>query len=177
MIEVKGFGMRRISVKPIGIVHNRFDENDIKNSVVGVDGIIEVFDEFSEGLDCIEGFSHLIIIAFLDRIGTKKQKVLKMRFGRPTKYGIKLEEIPEVGVFCSDSPRRPVPIAITIVGLLKRENRLLYVKGLDLLDKTPILDIKPYTPDRLVDGLKLPEWYETLLNKVSKSTGVKNPCL
>lgn len=169
--------MKRISVKPIGIVHNRVDEEGIRNSVGGVDGTIEVFKEFSEGLDGIEGFSHLIIVAFLDRVGKEDRKVLKMRFRRLMKYGMKLEEIPEIGVFCSDSPHRPVPISITIVELLKRDNRFLLVNGLDLLDNTPILDIKPYTPDRIVDGLKLPEWYETLLNKVSKSTGVKNPCL
>lgn len=169
--------MKMVSVRPIGVVHNRFDENDIKNSVVGVEGIIEVSKEFSEGLDCIEGFSHLIIIAFLDRVETEKQKVLKIRFRRLITYGMKPEEIPEVGVFCSDSPRRPVPIAITIVELLKRENQFLHVKNLDLLDETPILDIKPYTPDRLVNELKIPEWYKTLLDKVSKSTGVKNPCL
>jgi len=169
--------MKRISVKPIGIVHNRLDEDDIRNSVVGVEGTIEVFNEFSEGLECIEGFSHLIIVAFLDRIRMEDRKVLKMRFRRLMKYGMKLEEIPEVGVFCSDSPHRPVPISITIVELLKKNNQFLLVKGLDLLDNTPILDIKPYTPDRIVDGLKLPEWYERLLNKVSKDTGVKNPCL
>ena len=169
--------MKRISVKPIGIVHNRLDEDDIRNSVVGVEGTIEVFNEFSEGLECIEGFSHLIIVAFLDRIRMEDRKVLKMRFRRLMKYGMKLEEIPEVGVFCSDSPHRPVPISITIVKLLKRNNQFLLVKGLDLLDNTPILDIKPYTPDRIVDGLKLPEWYKRLLNKASKGTGVKNPCL
>ena len=169
--------MERISVKPIGIVHNKFDENEIKSSAIGVEGKIEVFDEFSEGLDCIEGFSHLIVIAFLDRVGMEERKVLRMRFRRLLKYGMKIEEIPEVGVFCSDSPHRPVPIAITIVELLNRDNRFLQVKGLDLLDKTPILDIKPYTPDRLVEGLKLPEWYEKLLNKVSEATSIKNPRL
>jgi tRNA-Thr(GGU) m(6)t(6)A37 methyltransferase TsaA len=169
--------MKRISVKPIGIAHNRFDRNEISNSIVGVEGTIEVFEEYSEGLDCIEGFSHLIIISFLDRIETTNRKVLKMRFRRPLRYGMTLEEIPEVGIFCSDSPRRPVPIAITIVELVKRDNQFLHVKRFDLLDKTPILDIKPYTPDRVVDGFRLPEWYERLVNKVSEGTGVKNPCL
>jgi len=119
--------MKRISVKPIGIVHNRLDEDDIRNSVVGVEGTIEVFNEFSEGLECIEGFSHLIIVAFLDRIRMEDRKVLKMRFRRLMKYGMKLEEIPEVGVFCSDSPHRPVPISITIVELLKKNNQFLLV--------------------------------------------------
>ena len=169
--------MEKISFKPIGIVHNKFDENEIKISAVGVEGIIEVFSEFSEGLDCIEGFSHLIIIAFLDRVGTEERKVLRMKYRRLLKYGMKLEEIPEVGVFCSDSPHRPVPIAITIVELLKRDNQFLYVNGLDLLDKTPILDIKPYTPDRLVDGLRLPEWYEKLRRRVAEMKGIKNPRL
>lgn len=169
--------MNRICIEPIGIVHNKVDEEVIRNSIDGVEGTIEVFNEFGEGLECIERFSHLILIGFLDRIRMEDRKVLKMRFRRLMKYGMKLEEIPEVGVFCSDSPHRPVPIAITIVELLKRDHQFLLVKDLDLLDNTPILDIKPYTPDRIVDSLKLPEWYEQLFIKVSKSTGVKNPCL
>ena len=169
--------MQWISVKSIGVVHNRVNEKRIKESIVGVEGTLEVFEEYKEGLEGIDGFSHLMIVAFLDRVGPQEHPVLKIRFRRLLQYGVMLEDIPEVGVFCSDSPRRPVPIAITIVRLVKREKRLLHVNGLDLLDQTPILDIKPYTPDRVVDEVKVPAWYETLLHKVSKKTGVKNPCL
>ena len=160
--------MKRIVIRPIGIIHNKFDEKRVKDSLGGVDGTVEIFDEFKEGLDKIDGFSHIIIISFLDKVGRKELKVLKVRFKRLTRFGIKLEELPKVGVFCSDSPHRPVPIAITIVKLLKRENRFLFVEGLDLFDKTPVLDIKPYTPERIISEIKLPKWYEKLQNKTLK---------
>jgi len=166
--------MKKIIVRPIGIVHNKFDEEFIKDSLDGVEGIIEIFDDFSEGLEKIDGFSHLIITSFLDRVGREKLKILKVRFSRLTRFGIKPEELPEVGVFCSDSPHRPVPIAITIVKLLKREGRILHVEGLDLFDTTPILDIKPYTPERIIHEIELPEWYKKVQNKVSKVLGFKD---
>ncbi|MCD6242550.1 tRNA (N6-threonylcarbamoyladenosine(37)-N6)-methyltransferase TrmO [Candidatus Bathyarchaeota archaeon] len=169
--------MKRIILNPIGIVHTNFDDETVKKSTNGVEGEIEVFKEFNEGLEGIDGFSHLIVTAYLHKVSKEQRKVLKVRFRRLTKFGIKLEELPEVGVFCSDSPHRPVPVAITIVRLLKREGCILHVKNLDLFDKTPVLDIKPYTPDRIVEKLKLPEWYRELSRKVAKLTGVKKPCL
>jgi len=158
--------MKRIALKPIGIVHTKFDDETVKKSTNGVKGEIEIFEEFSEGLEGIDGFSHLIVIAYLHKVSKKQKKVLKVRFRRLTRLGIKLEELPEVGVFCSDSPHRPVPIAITIVRLLKRKGRVLHVKNLDLFNETPVLDIKPYTPDRVIEKLKFPKWYKELYRKL-----------
>ncbi|MCP8322775.1 MAG: tRNA (N6-threonylcarbamoyladenosine(37)-N6)-methyltransferase TrmO [Candidatus Methylarchaceae archaeon HK02M2] len=169
--------MGEIVVKPIGLVHNRDEEEFVKDSLGGVEGTIEIFDDFKEGLDKIEGFSHIIIVSYLDKVGNEEQRVLKVRFRRLIRFGIKFEDLPEVGVFCSDSPHRPVPIAITIVKLLKRESRFLHVDGLDLFNKTPILDIKPYTPDRIERNVELPEWYKELESKVSQISGLKNPSL
>ena len=156
-----------ILLRPIGVVHVEFNDEIVKKSMGGVEGEIEVFEEYSEGLNGIDGFSHLIIVAYLHKVSEKQKMVLKVRFRRLTRFGIKLEELPEVGVFCSDSPHRPVPIAITIVRLLKRKEHILYVKNLDLFDGTPILDIKPYTPDRIVEELELPEWYEEIFRKIT----------
>lgn len=169
--------MKRIILKPIGRVHTKFDDETVKKSTNGVEGEIEVFKEYSEGLEGVDGFSHLIVIAYLHKVSKEQKKVLKVRFRRLTKFGIKFEELPEVGVFCSDSPHRPVPIAITIVRLLKREDCVLHVKKLDLFNKTPVLDIKPYTPDRIVENLKSPKWYEELYKKVARITGMKKPNL
>jgi len=162
-------------VKPIGIVHTNVDEETIKNSLQGVEGVIEVFEEFSEGLEGIEGFSHLFVIAFLDRVTEEQREVLKVKFRRLVRFGFKLEELPEVGVFCSDSPHRPNPIALTIVRLIERRGRFLKVGLLDLYNGTPVLDLKPYTPDRRVEDLKLPSWYKRIARRVSELSGLKEP--
>jgi tRNA-Thr(GGU) m(6)t(6)A37 methyltransferase TsaA len=97
----------------------------------GADGILSILPEFELGLTDLEGFSHLIVIWEFDRstgfdlLGTPPSD------DRPH------------GVFATRSPRRPNPIAITTVELLNREGRELRVRGVDMLDGTPILDIKP----------------------------------
>ena len=164
------YGKDEIILKPIGVVHVKFNDETVKRSMNGVRGKIEVFKNYCKGLEGIEGFSHLIVIAYLHRVSEEQKKVLKVRFRRLTRFGIKLEELPEVGVFCSDSPHRPVPIAITIVRLLKREGCILHVENLDLFDGTPILDIKPYTPDRVVKELNLPKWYEEIFKKIQEKS-------
>jgi len=169
--------MKEIVLKPVGKVHVKFDDEAVKNSMFGVEGEIEVFKEYEEGLEGIDGFSHLIIIAYLHKVKEEQKKLLSVRFRRLQRFGLKKEDLPEVGVFCCDSPHRPVPIALTIVKLLKREGRRLYVENLDLFDGTPVLDIKPYTPERVIEKLGLPEWYEELRRKVVEVTGVRNPNL
>ena len=82
--------------------------------------------------------------------------------------GVRLEELPEVGVFASDSPHRPNPIAISIVKLRKIEGNRVYVSGLDLYDGTPILDLRAYTPFYSLSDFRIPEWYGDLLKKVRK---------
>jgi len=96
------------------------------------EGVIEICKEFAEGLTDIEGFSHLIVIWAFDRssgfdlIGTPPSD------DRPH------------GVFATRSPRRPNPIGLTVVELTGRDGRMLHVRGIDMLDGTAILDIKPY---------------------------------
>lgn len=166
-----------VTLKPVGFIRVQFSDEDIKNSEGGVPGVIEVFDEFGEGLEGIEDFSHLIIISYLHRVSEDQKRVLKVRHRRLVKYGFKPEELPEVGVFCTDSPHRPSPIALTIVKLVRRDSRFLYVENLDLFDGTPVLDIKPYTPDRCVETekLKLPEWFSKLYNEVRSRAKTERP--
>lgn len=149
-------------LKPIGVIHSA-PEDMIKNSFEGVRGSVEVFEEYEEGLQGIDGFSHLIIVAYLDRVSEEQRGVLKVRFRRLKALGI---ESPEVGVFCSDSPHRPNPIALSIVKLLHREGRFLHVDGLDLFDGTPVVDIRAYTPDRAICNAEFPEWYKSLRKMV-----------
>ena len=96
------------------------------------EGIIEILEEFAEGLLDIEGFSHLFVVWVFDRAG-----------------GFELTGVPPTdtrphGVFATRSPRRPNPLGLTVVRLLGREGRRLKVAGLDMLDGTPVLDLKPY---------------------------------
>lgn len=165
----------RIVLKPIGIVRTSFSDEEIRNSWEGVEGVIEVFEEYAGGLEGIEGFSHIIVLAYLHKTTEGQRKVLKVKHRRLRRFGIKINDIPEVGVFCTDSPHRPNPIALTIVKLVKRKGRFLYVKGLDLFNGTPILDIKPYTSDRVIEEFKVPEWQKTLELRVLEKFGKKLP--
>jgi len=94
---------------------------------------LEILPEFAEGLQDIEKESHLIVLYWLDRSDRNKLKTI------PPHTGI------EHGVIATRPPDRPNPIGICIVELIRREGNLLFVRGLDALDETPLLDIKPYS--------------------------------
>jgi tRNA-Thr(GGU) m(6)t(6)A37 methyltransferase TsaA len=95
-------------------------------------GTLEILPDFALGLKDIEGFSHLFVIWVFDR--SEGYDLLGAPPGEEVAHG----------VFATRSPRRPNPIALTVVELLRREDTMLYVHGVDMLDRTPILDIKPY---------------------------------
>ena len=164
-----------IILKPIGVVHVNVSDEDVKNSWEGVEGIVEVFSEYEKGLDGIEGFSHIILIVYLHKTTEEHRRVLKVKHRRLRRFGIEIDDIPEVGVFCTDSPHRPNPIGLSIVELVKREGRFLHVRGLDLFDGTPVLDIKAYTRDRVVEEIKVPWWVEVLERRVMKKMGKRLP--
>jgi tRNA-Thr(GGU) m(6)t(6)A37 methyltransferase TsaA len=122
--------------RPIGYVRSPYKETgDIPRGLGAkhpAEGTLELMREFEAGLTDIEGFSHLYVLWEFDR-----------------SEGYDLVSRPPTddrahGVFASRSPRRPNPIALTVVELLGREGGSLRVRGVDMLDGTPILDIKPY---------------------------------
>jgi tRNA-Thr(GGU) m(6)t(6)A37 methyltransferase TsaA len=156
---------------PIGIVKVSEDDQTVNESYNGVNGVVEIFDEYSDGLDGIESFSHITLFAFLDKVSKDQRKVLKVK----PKWAVKLSpnpnNIPVVGVFNTHSPHRPNPIAITVVKLEKREGNRLFVSGLDLYDATPIVDIKPYTADRIEKDLRFPEWYKEMICEARERYG------
>ena len=96
------------------------------------DGVLEILPQFEAGLTDIEGFSHLLVFWVFDRAEGFELVGTPPSDNRPH------------GVFATRSPRRPNPIALTTVELLRREGPRLHVRGVDMLDGTPILDIKPY---------------------------------
>ncbi len=168
-----------IALRPVGVIKTRFTDEEVRKALNGVPGIVEVYEEYKEGLEGIDGFSHIILITYLHKVTEERKKVLKVRHKRLVMHGFKLEELPEVGVFCTDSPHRPTPIGITIAKLIKREGRFLHVENLDLFDGTPVLDIKPYTPDRVISDkeLRFPEWFTKLYNEVKSRTKEGKPAI
>jgi tRNA-Thr(GGU) m(6)t(6)A37 methyltransferase TsaA len=107
------------------------------------EGALEILPEFEAGLQDLEGFSHLYVLWVFDRAD-----------GFDLVATPPSDEGRSHGVFATRSPRRPNPIALTVVELLRRDGRVLHVRGVDMLDGTPILDIKPYLSSIPEDRLK-----------------------
>lgn len=133
--------------QPIGFVHSPYTETSSIPKGVGAkhdaEGTIELLREFEAGLKDIEGFSHLFVLWVFDRAD-----------------GFDLVATPPAderrphGVFATRSPRRPNPIGLTVVELLGRDGLSLRVRGVDMLDRTPVLDIKPYLSSIPADRLR-----------------------
>jgi len=152
---------------PIGLVHTNIKDEELHQKG-SVDGIIEIFPEFKEGLDALNGFSHLILVTYLDRVGVEDRRTLKIRFRHLQRAGVPLNVLPEVGVFASDSPHRPNPIGISIVEVQKFDEGFIHVRGLDVYDGTPVIDIKPYTPFRKVQNINVPEWFSKISSYLNR---------
>src|SRR5690348_4247185 len=144
--------------RPIGFVSSPYKEAREVPKGLGAkhdaDGVLNILPEFELGLTDIEGFSHLIVIWEFDR----SPKLELRGDGSHTSDLIATppsDNRPH-GVFATRSPRRPNPIGLTTVELLRREGTELHVRGVDMLDGTPILDIKPYLssipPEKLRRG-------------------------
>jgi tRNA (adenine37-N6)-methyltransferase len=122
--------------RPIGFVSSPYKTGNEIPKGLGTkheaDGVLKILPEFELGLTDIEGFSHLMVIWEFDRSDGFEL------LGRPP-----FDNRPH-GVFATRSPRRPNPIGLTTVELLRRDGVDLHVRGVDMLDGTPILDIKPY---------------------------------
>ncbi len=166
-----------IVLKPIGVVHVDLSDEEVKKAWSGVEGIVEVFPEYGEGLEGIEEFSHIILLTFLHKSVGEKRKVLRVRPRRLKRFGIRIDDIPLVGVFCTDSPHRPNPIGLSIVELIERNGRFLRVRGLDVFDGTPVLDIKAYTRDRCITGIREPWWVKVLEERIREKMGDVPPII
>jgi tRNA-Thr(GGU) m(6)t(6)A37 methyltransferase TsaA len=125
-----------MTMQPIGYARTPFtDTHDVPKghgTQHVAEGVLEIQPELATGLQDIEGFSHLYVLWVFDR-----------------SEGFELTGIPPTddrphGVFATRSPRRPNPIGLTVVALLRRDGARLHVRGVDMLDGTPLLDIKPY---------------------------------
>jgi tRNA-Thr(GGU) m(6)t(6)A37 methyltransferase TsaA len=137
---------------PIGVIHSPFTEKDktpIQASRSQAVGQVEVYPEFADGLKDIEALSHIYLLyAFHESQGYQLQV-------KP------FLDNQEHGIFATRYPYRPNPIGISIVKLVSRKDNILTVEGIDTLDGTPLLDIKPYVPDFDLRTDVHAGWYET----------------
>jgi len=128
---------RVFEMRPIGVVRSPYQDRAQVPKGPGAEhraeGVLELWPELEPGLADIEGFSHLFVLWVFDRAQ-----------GYDLVAHVPLDEETPHGVFASRSPRRPNPIGLTVVELLGRDGPRLRVRGVDMLDGTPILDVKPY---------------------------------
>jgi tRNA-Thr(GGU) m(6)t(6)A37 methyltransferase TsaA len=136
--------METLTLTPVGVIHSEHVEPR-HTPIQPVcsrrsNGIVEVFPEYEEALDDVEGFSHLHLIYWLHRAGEATNAVSGARSLKVVPF---LDDVPR-GMFATRSPIRPNPIGLSVVRLVERHGRELVVEDLDVLDGTPLLDIKPY---------------------------------
>jgi tRNA-Thr(GGU) m(6)t(6)A37 methyltransferase TsaA len=127
-----------MEINPIGVIHSPFASKEScpiqPIYAAGAEGRVEVFKEFEAGLKDVETFTHIYLLYQLDRAG--KIELVRETF---------LDDVPH-GIYASRHPCRPNSIGMSIVKLIKRELNFLTVEGIDVLDGTPLIDIKPYVP-------------------------------
>ncbi|MBW2038049.1 MAG: tRNA (N6-threonylcarbamoyladenosine(37)-N6)-methyltransferase TrmO [Deltaproteobacteria bacterium] len=153
--------MNEITYKPIGVIHSPFKEP--KGTPIqpagaeGIDGRVEVFPEYAEGLKDVEGFSHLILI-------------YHFHLSKGVSLTVKPFMDSEVhGVFAMRGPSRPNPIGISVVRLVRIEGNILHIQDVDIVDGTPLLDIKPYVPEFDTREAKKTGWLEKNVHRLSAS--------
>ena len=125
-----------LKLKPIGVIHSPYHAGQVPYQGCGREeiGEVEVFEQFAEGLKDIEGFSHIVLIYWFH-----KSRGYSLMVRTPW------DTTPH-GLFTTRSPNRPCPLGLSVVRLVARKGNILKVKGLDAIDGTPLLDIKPYVP-------------------------------
>ena len=128
----------KIRLRPIGVIHSPFRSArgaPIQSAAaMDIMGSLEIYEAYAGGLKDLEGFSHIILLYYFHLAGKMRLRL------RPF-----LDEV-ERGVFATRAPTRPNSIGISVVRLVSRDDSILTIRGVDMLDGTPLLDIKPYVP-------------------------------
>ena len=153
--------MKEICFKPIGTIyspHKQRKGTPIQpEAAKGIRGRVEVFKEYAEGLKDIEGFSHIILI---------------YHFHLSEGFSLKVKPYMDEnlhGVFATRAPKRPNQIGLSVVKLLKVEGNVLFIEDVDIIDGTPLLDIKPYVPQFDVKEAKSIGWLEKNIQKLPRT--------
>ena len=137
-------------MKPVGFVRTTAVGDEVKDKSRTSEIIINP--QLSEALEGITGFSHYFVLFWLSEITVEQQAMMKVHpRGRM--------DMPLLGVYATRTNLRPNPIGLTLVELLKVENNVLTVRGLDAFNGTPILDIKPFDSWDIAKDAKMPEWW------------------
>ncbi len=153
--------MNAIKYKPIGLIHSPFKEPEgtpiQPAGAKGINGTVEIFPEYAEGLKDIEGFSHIILIYHFH---LSRGALLKVKPYMDNQLH---------GVFAMRGPSRPNPIGISAVRLVRIEDNILHIQDVDIVDETPLLDIKPYVPEFDVREAERTGWLEKNVHKLPAS--------
>ena len=147
--------MREIVIRPIGKVHNSIHVLK-REGWESVNSEIIIKKRYQQALDGIEDYSHLLVLFWLARVPASRRQMMKV-------HPKSRNDLPLVGVFATRTQYRPNPIGLTLVRLLSRENNILRVRGLDAIDGTAILDVKPISPvHEFPKRIRVPRWYRQL---------------
>jgi len=148
--------MPELVLTPIGIVRNEVKE-PMQGGWGEVTSEIVLEESLAESLEGVEEFSHIIVVFWMHKVPAMERPVGKIHpRGRA--------DLPLVGLFATRTPYRPNPVGVSTVRLVERKGNVLKVEGLDAIDGTPVIDIKPYFPPRTVspDNLQMPDWVKRL---------------
>jgi tRNA-Thr(GGU) m(6)t(6)A37 methyltransferase TsaA len=157
----KDESMKEMKYKPIGIIHSPFKEP--KGTPIqpagakGINGTVEIFPEYVEGLKDIGGFSHIILLYHFHL--SKGSALIAKPYMDNEAHG----------VFAMRGPSRPNPIGISVVCLVKVEGNMLHIRDVDIVDGTPLLDVKPYIPEFDIREVERIGWLEKNVDKLSES--------
>jgi len=153
--------MTEIRYKPIGIIHSPFKQpSGTPIQPAGardIEGTVEIASEYAAGLKDIEGFSHITLL---------------YQFHLSKGYSLTVKPYMDEqsrGVFATRAPSRPNPIGMSVVRLVRVKGNRLYIKGMDIVDGTPLLDIKPYVPQFDTPPVDKIGWLEKAVNKLPKA--------
>ncbi len=151
----------KIQFTPVGIIHTPFktvENMPIQPSAAkDIGGTIEIFPEYTEGLADLEGFSHIYIIFHLHKVNSFRLKVIPF-----------LDTV-EHGVFATRSPARPNPLGLSVAEIVSVKNNIIEIRGVDMLDGSPVLDIKPFVPEfENYTGIRR-GWFEGKTKNASKT--------
>ena len=149
-------------VHPIGVGHGGLpppgSDKPWPTDFREVEGRVEVFPEYADALDGLEGFSHLFVLSHLDRVREDARGSLRVNPRLHYRGPTPSKDLGEAGVFATDSSARPNPIGLTLVKLVKREGNVLVIRGIDLYDGTPVLDLKPCRAGYKAERHTIPAW-------------------
>jgi tRNA (adenine37-N6)-methyltransferase len=143
--------LMEINLKPVGIIHTQiYEKKDtpIQTSRSDIPGTVEIYPQFSEGLDGVEEFSHIFLLYLFHRLD-QPASLMVQPFLDDKKHGI----------FATRYPARPNPIGLSVVRVIKVEGNLIQFQGADMWDGTLLLDIKPYVPDFDIHPASRIGWY------------------